>query len=207
MTREEWLTEAIWLLDEKVFDNQLDSKNHKFQINCGICPGKKLSTTIQPYDGEDVKLEDFFPTTISIDHTIKDPIIMLGNLARECVFAFFNESKLNKRCKKLFERYGFGKPYTEFNMSDELECILKEVYNILKEELGEFPGVPVVVYPKEKKDKKKSSYSVFCDACGYELKVSRKMLEKYHGDTPTCMCGHKMGIDYEEESEGEDINS
>ena len=107
MTREEWLTKAVELIDIEVFKGDLDTINHKFQINCGICPGKKLSTTIQPYDGEDVKLDDFFPTTISINHQIKNPVEMLGILARECVFAFFNESKLNKRTKKLFDKYDY----------------------------------------------------------------------------------------------------
>ena len=121
MTREEWLTRAVELIDTEVFNGDLDTINHKFQINCGICPGKKLSTTIQPYDGEDVKLEDFFPTTISINHQIKDPIEILGVLARECVFAFFNESKLNKRSKKLFEKYLFDQPYTSYNPSADLD--------------------------------------------------------------------------------------
>ena len=80
MTREEWLRHAVEMIDAEIFEGDLDTINHQFQINCGNCPGKKLSSTIQPYDGENVKLEDFFPTTISISHTIKDPIDLLGNL-------------------------------------------------------------------------------------------------------------------------------
>lgn len=199
MTREEWLTRAVELIDTEVFNGDLDTINHKFQINCGICPGKKLSTTIQPYDGEDVKLEDFFPTTISVNHQIKDPIEILGVLARECVFAFFNESKLNKRSKKLFEKYLFGQPYTSYNPSDDLDDKIHYVYEQMIENYGEFPGVPVVVYKKKNENQKKNTLTVFCDSCGYEMKVSRKMHEKHGQGLPTCPCGAKMGIDYGED--------
>lgn len=199
MTREEWLTRAVELIDTEVFNGDLDTINHKFQINCGICPGKKLSTTIQPYDGEDVKLEDFFPTTISINHQIKDPIEILGVLARECVFAFFNESKLNKRSKKLFEKYLFDQPYTSYNPSADLDDKINYVYEQMIENYGEFPGAPVVVYKKKNENQKKNTLTVFCDSCGYEMKVSRKMHEKHGQGLPTCPCGAKMGIDYGED--------
>ena len=199
MTREEWLTKAVELIDIEVFKGDLDTINHKFQINCGICPGKKLSTTIQPYDGEDVKLDDFFPTTISINHQIKNPVEMLGILARECVFAFFNEPKLNKRTKKLFDKYMFCAPYTSYNPSEDLDYKINYVYEQLIENYGDFPGTPVVVYKKKNENTKKNTLVVFCDSCGYEMKVSRKMHEKHGQGLPTCPCGAKMGIDYGED--------
>jgi hypothetical protein len=206
MTREQWLRHAVEKLDSEIFDGDLDTINHEFQINCGICPGKKLSNTIQPYDGEDVSLADFFPTTISISHTIKDPIEMLTHLTRECVFAFFNEKKLNKRCKKLLEKYYFESPYSECNPSQYLKTLIETVYKILVKEYGEFPGQTVITYQKEKKEGKKNTLVMFCPECGYEIKVSRKTHEKYGQGTPTCICGCKMGLDCEDEPEETEKN-
>ena len=201
MTREEWLRKAVEMLDAEIFEGDLDTLNHGFQINCGIVPGKKLTSTIQPYDGEEVKLEDFFATTISVSHTIKDPIEMLGNLARECIFAFFNEKKINKRTKRLFEKYYFEAPFTSYNPSSYLVDLLKIVYRKMVDTYGKFPGETVVMYPKEKKEGKKNTLVLFCDQCGYEIKVSRKMHEKYGQGTPVCMCGAKMAVDCEDEAQ------
>ena len=201
MTREEWLRKAVEMLDAEIFEGDLDTVNHGYQINCGIVPGKRLTTTIQPYDGEEVKLEDFFATTISVSHTIKDPIEMLGNLARECVFAFFNEKKVNKRVKRLFEKYYFEAPFSSYNPSSYLVDLLNIVHKKMVDKYGEFPGETVVVYPKEKKEGKKNTLLLFCPTCGYEIKVSRKMHEKHGQGTPTCVCGAKMGIDCDDESQ------
>lgn len=199
MTREEWLCRAVEMIDSQIFAGDLDLLNHKYQINCGICPGKKLSNTIQPFDGEDVKLEDFFCTTISISHTIKDPIQILVNLTYECIHAFFNEKGCSKRFKKLAEKYYFDKPFKEPVPSTYLMDILKSIYKDLKELYGDWPGEAVVIHKEEKKDKKKSSYTVFCPECDYEMKVSAKMLEKHKGALPVCPCGCKMGLDLGEE--------
>ena len=201
MTREEWLRKAVEMLDVEIFEGDLDTINHKFQINCGIVPGKKLTNTIQPYDGEEVKLEDFFATTISVSHTIKDPIEMLGNLARECVFAFFNEKKINKHTKRLFEKYYFEAPFTSYNPSSYLIELLNIIYKKMVAQHGEFPGETVVIYPKEKKEGKKNTLVLFCPDCGYEIKVSRKMHEKHGQGAPTCVCGSKMALDCEDENE------
>lgn len=201
MNREQWLTHAVEVINSHVFNGDLDILNHKFQINCGICPGTKLSTTIQPSDGEDIKLEDFFPTTISIDHKIKDPLEILAVLARECVFAFFNENRINKRSKKLLEKYYFDAPYSSCNPSPHLEDILKDVYKVMVELYGEFPGTPVVIHPKDKKEGKKNNIIMFCPSCGYEIKVARKMFEKHGSGTCTCVCGCKMGVDCGDEKE------
>ena len=199
MTREEWLRKAVEMLDAEIFEGDLDTVNHGYQINCGIVPGKKLTTTIQPYDGEEVKLEDFFATTISVSHTIKDPIEMLGNLARECVFAFFNEKKVNKRVKRLFEKYYFEAPFSSYNPSSYLVDLLNIVHKKMVDKYGEFPGETVVVYPKEKKEGKKNTIVMFCPNCDYCVKVSRKLFEKHGQGTPTCVCGTKMGIDCEDD--------
>ena len=201
MTREEWLRRAVEMLDAEIFEGDLDTLNHGFQINCGIVPGKKLTTTIQPYDGEEVKLEDFFATTISVSHTIKDPIEMLGNLARECVFAFFNEKKVNKRTKRLFEKYYFEAPFTSYNPSSYLIDLINVVYKKMVDKYGKFPGETVVIYPKEKKEGKKTVLEVFCPQCDYQIKVSRKMYEKHGQGTPTCICGAKMAVDCEDENQ------
>lgn len=200
MTREEWLRHAVEMLDSELFEGDLNTIDHEFQINCGRCPGTKMTDTIQPYDGENVKLEDFFPTTISVNHTIQDPIEMLGQLARECVFAFFNEKKVNKRTKRLFEKYYFLPPFSSYNPSDYLKTIINVVYKSMVKTYGEFPGTPVIIYPKEKKEGKKNTLVLFCPNCGMEYKVSRKTWEKSTSGFPTCGCGAKMALDCEDEN-------
>ena len=64
----------------------------------------------------------------------------------------------------------------------------------MKSDFGEFPGVPVIIKPKEK-TKKKNTYVIFCGECGYEMKVSKKVFEKHGGGLPTCACGAKMAVD------------
>lgn len=201
MNREQWLTHAVEVINNHVFNGDLDILNHKFQICCGMCPGTKLSYTIQPSDNEDISLEDFFPTTISIDHKIKDPLDMLATLTRECVFAFFNENRLNKRSKGLLEKYYFEAPFSSCIPSPHLEDVLRDVYKEMVDTYGEFPGKPVVIKPKDKKEGKKNTILMFCPTCGYEIKVNRKMYEKHGGGTCTCVCGCKMGVDCENENE------
>lgn len=203
MTREEWLRHAVEKLDAEIFEGDLDTTMHGFQINCGVVPGKKLTSVIQPYDGEDVKLEDFFPTTISVSHTIKDPIQMLENLTYICIFAFFNENKVNKRSKALLKKYNFEEPFRECTPSDYLKTLIKSVYNMMVKEYGEFPGEPVIIHPKEKKETKKNVLVMYCPNCGYEIKVSRKMHEQYGQATPTCACGAKMIVVEDEQIQDE----
>lgn len=206
MTREQWLRYAVEKLDVEIFEGDLDTINHEFQITCGIVPGKKLTNTIQPYDGEDISLADFFPTTISVSHTIKDPIEILINLTRECVFAFFNEKTVNKRAKKLLEKYYFEAPYSECHPSDYLKNLIELVYKQMVNEYGEFPGQAVIIHPKEKKEGKKNTVILFCPNCGIEYKVNRKAWEKNTSGLPTCGCGAKMGVDNENEESTESQN-
>lgn len=199
MTREEWLRKAVELIDSEIFEGDLDTINHKYQINCGIVPGKKLTTTIQPYEDEDVRLDDFFPTTISISHTINDPMDLMVNLTRECIFAFFNLKKIDKLTKSMLNKYYFEAPYTQCCPSEYLITLLKSVHKQMVDKYGAFPGEAVKPRVKEKKEGKKNTLTLFCPECGYEIKVSRKMHEKHGQGTPTCVCGAKMGVDLSDE--------
>lgn len=203
MTREEWLRHAVEEINTAVFGGDLDLLNHDFQIACGRTQGSKPTECIQPYDGEDIKLEDFFPTTISVNFTIKDPIEMLTALTYECIHAFFNVKGTGKQFKKLAERYYFEAPYKEIHASEYLRETLTNVYARLEKNYGKFPGKPVVFHKKETKDGKKNTIVAFCPACGYELKISRKMFEKHNQGLPTCPCGTKMAADLSDEIEDE----
>lgn len=199
VTREKWLRRAVEILDTKLFNGDLDLFEKQFQVSVGRCPRKKRSEAVFPYDGEDVSLDDFFPVTMQIDWTIKDPIEILGNLALECIHAFFDERKMSKKFKQLANKYYFAKPYKSYHPTDVLTPILKDVHNDLVVELGEFPGYPIVFHKKEKKEGKKSTITLFCPSCGIEYKVNRKAWEKNLSGMPTCGCGTKMGIDNSEE--------
>ena len=205
MTREEWLRCAVNVLDTDVFSGELDVENHDYQISCGRCPGKKLAEVIQPSNNEDIDLDDFFPTTINIDFTIKDPIKMLESLAFICVPAFLNIPTKGKQFKAVMLKYGFM--YTDtWVANDCLKDQLRYVYKKVIDVCGEFPGKPIKFPTKEKKEKAKSSYAIFCPECGYEVKITRKLYEKHNNGLPTCPCGAKMGIDFEEDSEENEAN-
>lgn len=199
MTREEWLIKACEKIDLKIFNGDLDILNHGFQIACGMCPGKKKTHTIQPYEGEDVKMEDFFPTTISVSHTLKNPKEILGHLAYECVFAFFNEKKLNKKTKHLLAKYYFEEPYNSYHPSEELEQKINEIYQEMVKSYGDFPGIPVIPHQSKNNNHNKNTLTIFCPVCGYQIKVSKAMHKKHGGALPTCVCGAKMGIDLDED--------
>ena len=201
VTREKWLRHAVEMLDTKLFNGDLNLFERQYQVSVGRCPGKKLSESVFPFDGEDVTLDDFFPVTMQVSWTIKDPIELLGNLALECIHAFFDERKMSKRFKSLADKYYFDKPYNTYNPTTHLQDILEEVYNELKKDYGEFPGYPVVFHPKEKKEGKKNTLVLFCPNCAMEYKVSRKQWEKNTSGFPTCGCGAKLGIDLSDEEE------
>jgi hypothetical protein len=201
MTREEWLRHAVEELNATVFKGDLDLLNHDFQIACGRVRGSKPTETIQPYEGENVSLDDFFPTTISVNFTIKDPIEMLTTLAYECIHAFFNVKGTGKAFKKLAEAYYFEAPYKEVHASDYLKELIQTSYEHLVKNYGKFPGVPVVFPKEEPKQGKKNVLIAFCPECGYELKISRKILEKHNNGLPTCPCGTKMALDLSDEEE------
>lgn len=199
MTNEEWLRHAVQMLNEDVFSGDLDILNHEFQINYGRCQGKKLSESIQPSDSEMVDLDDFFPTTISINFTIKKPIELLEALAFECMPAFFNMKPKGKLFKVTAEKYLFEKTDVGWRANRVLREILENVYKKMVKQYGEFPGKPVKFPIKEQKEKKKNSYAIFCPECGYEMKIARKVFEKHGKGLPTCPCGAKMGVDMEED--------
>lgn len=203
ITREKWLRHAVEMLDTKLFNGDLDLFNRQYQVSVGRCPGQKMSESVFPYDGENVNLDDFFPVTMQVDWTIKDPIELLGNLALECIHAFFDERKVNKKFKALAEKYYFDKPYNKFTPTSVLTDILEDVHKSLVSEYGEFPGYPVVFHPKPKKEGKKSTLVLFCPNCGMEYKVNRKVWEKNTNGMPTCGCGTKMGLDLTEENDEE----
>lgn len=204
MTREEWLRHAVEELDSQLFEGGLNLLEHQYQISCGKCGGKRAIEIYQPYQGEDVKMEDFFPTTITVSHTIADPVEMLGQLARGCIMAFFNITKVNKEFKTLANKYYFEAPYSEYVPSDYLKEILMEIYNRLKKQYGEWPGVPVVVHPKDKTKQYKSTVTVFCPNCDFEMTVKKTVLKKHNNLLPTCGCGTKMGLALDEESNQEE---
>ena len=198
MTREEWLRHAVEEIDATIFEGDLDLLNHDFQIACGRVLGKKNTECFQPSDVDDLS---FFPTTISVNFTTKDPMDMLVALTYECIHAFFNVKSTNKYFKSLAEKYYFEEPYKEPNPSPYLKELLRSVYNKLIKSYGDFPGKPVVFPKKDKKEGKKNTIELFCPECGYTLKILRKVYDTYNCALPTCACGVKMAADLSDEKE------
>lgn len=205
-SREEYLRQAVSIINTEIFSGDVDLETKQFQISCGKCSKKKGVDIIFPSD--DLSFDDFFPPSIIVDHSEKDFIKILSSLTWACIHIFFNEPKCSKNFKHLAEKYYFDKPFNKPTPTDELCIRLNTVYKKLKEFTGcEWPGYAIVIPQKEQGEKKKSTYKAFCPECDYEVKISKKMLEKYNFVAPTCPCGCKMGIDYgEEETEQESKN-
>lgn len=201
MTAEEWIRHAVEQLDSALFGGELDILNHPYQISWGKVKGKGVTESIQPSDSENISLDDLFPTTIVVSYEIKDTYELLGNLALECIHAFFNEKGMTKQFKKLAEKYYFEKPYKSYNPSPHLSDLIKEVHDKMIKEYGKFPLTPVKFYKKEPTEKKKSVYTSFCPECGYEVRIQTKMLKKFNNAIPTCPCGCKMGLDLSDETD------
>lgn len=204
MVREEWLRKAVELLDSDLFNGGLDLLNTNYQISCSWTKRNKIVEVVFPYDGPDVRLDDFFPNTIHVDVTCKDPIIVLTNLAYSCIQCFYGLRKVkNKKFKTLAESFYFDAPYTKCNPSEHLIGVIKNIYAKMVVRYGEFPGKAIVVRKKEKnKDgKKKNKIKFFCPECEYELTTSRKMFEKHDKKLPICVCGAKMAQDLEDEED------
>ena len=207
MSREEWLRHAVELIDEQIFNKSLELEYHKdFQIACGWTrrPTVALGETIYPYEGEDVSIDDFFPVTIHINCTIKDPIEMIEVLVHECIHAFKGIKGHGKQFAEVAREVGFEKPYTKNHPSQFLVDNCTSIYNQLKEKYGDFPGKAIVMKPQEKKEGQKRIIMLFCPACGMELKADRKMFEKHGQKCPTCSCGARMAVDLSDEPNPED---
>lgn len=207
MNAEEWLKKSVEILDKELFNGDLDLLNHPYQISWGRCKGSKNTETVQPSDNENITLQDFFPTTIAISYTVNEPQMLLTNIAYECIHAFFNEKKCNKRFKELAKKYYFEAPYSKCNASEFLKEIIERVYNKMLEDFGEFPNKAVKFPEKDKKQRKKHKYIMFCPSCGYEVTVSDKTLKKYGNGSLTCVCGNKMGIDLSDEEQEKEADS
>lgn len=205
MTSEQWLITAIKQLDDKVFEGELNTATHNFQIYFGRVKGKRGTECVQPSDTELVTMDDFFPTTIGVDYQTKDVQQMMANLALECIRAFMGITK-GKQFKKTCERFNFDKPFTEAHPSPYLRDLLMDAYKATVAECGEFPGQPISFPVKEKKEKKPTKAVFFCPECGIEYSVSLKQLKNNQG-TPTCICGARCGRDLTDESDKKEENA
>lgn len=198
ITREEWLRQAVEILDSRIFSGDLDTPNHAFQIACGKVGGKKHSETIQPSDQEDIGLDDFFPTTISIDYQLKTPEEILTQLTFECIKAFFGTTK-GKAYKSNCEKYYFESPYNEPHPSDYLKDLIKESLKIIEKQCGPWPGKAVVIRKPAKKQTQNKIIFV-CPNCGWEIYTTKSKMKGHEGQ-PVCTCGTKMSLVENEENE------
>lgn len=210
ITREKWLEIAAEKLNKYVFDGNFDVRSRQssdvpnFQIACAKA-GMKGFTYVMPYQGEDVSMDDFYPITITIDHTVKDIKVILANLAYILIKVCNDEPK-GKRLKSLCKQYYFDGPYSAPNPSAYAKDLIDEAYRATVEEVGEWPGRPVMLKPKDAKTKTPNTVIFFCPECGMEYKVSRKKLKDNQG-CPVCICGTKCGREEEPEEEVvEDVN-
>ena len=203
-TREEWLKQLITSLDQRLFDGDLNLTEHKFQICSGRAKGKQWADVIQPSDNEDITLDDFFPTTITISWSLHEEDIAKA-AAWICIPAFFNVTK-GKQYKSLMDKYYFEPPFSEPHPTPYGMDLIKEALAETVKLFGHFPGKPVKIPTKPQGEKKKNKFKVFCPDCGYEFSITKKMVDKFGKITPKCpSCGCKMGFDEEtDDNDNED---
>ena len=199
ITREEWLRNAVEKLNAGLFNGELDILGHPYQISTGRTRWDDSVEVFSPYQGEDATMDDFFPTTIVVSHLIKDPIELLSAVALGCIQTFYGYPQRNKKFKKEAERF-----YYEFDkrtpvITEYLHGILFNVYGQMVKQYGDYPGKPVSIHKVAPKEKQKNTLTLFCPNCDFTLKVSKKVFEKYGQKTPTCVCGAKMAVDFDEE--------
>lgn len=198
ITRETWLREAVALINDRLFNGEVDIASHPYQIACGWTKrSTAIGETITPKP--DAPAEYLFPTTIHIRVSIEDPVEILGVLVHEFIHAFYNIHGHGKDFGKHAKRVGFCRPFTKYYPSEDMVLKLKDLYNEMIIHFGEWPGKPIKITPKEEKEKQKNTYVLFCPECGYEVRVSRKIFEKHNQGLPTCVCGAKMARDCEDE--------
>ena len=197
ITRELWLKTAVRMIDEVIFEGQLPDK--EFQISCGRTPSERvLGECITIRDDMKIEEEDRFPITIHLNEKIKDPIELIVILVHECIHGFHGIRGHGKAFASVAHNIGFDKPYKEYHPNTLLLSNVEVIYNRLVLLLGDFPHKPIVTQVGELKERKKNTYTLFCD-CGFECTAKKDMVEKF--GIPTCACGKKMGIDYEEGKE------
>lgn len=203
ITREEWLRRAVDMIDCDIFHGELKSGETDYQIACGWCKSKKAigETVFPPIDDEDPSMDDFFPVTIHMSCTEKDPLTMVIALVHECIHAFFNIKNHGKAFKEKAKQVGFEKPVTHFHPTEWLTNDCKKILSKLVEEYGEFPGKPLSGKKKQKKEREKKVFKLFCPNCGFECKAKKADVDKY--GRPTCACGGLMALDLENE-DGDD---
>ena len=193
MNREEWLYEAAQEINAELFEGR--NETSQLQISIGRTRGKALGhTMLVDYDKQDVGLDDFFPPTVFISPLIKEPIHILAAITHELIHAYETKStKHNKLFKATAKNIGFDG--VGYEMTDALEADLKRVLDTLESKFGKYPGIAIKQPEKAKTENKKQSNTIvyFCPECGYEVKVTRKMMLAHPG-FPTCCCGTKMGI-------------
>lgn len=185
ITREEWLTQAVYVLDDTMFRGILNSHTTSFQIACAKCSGKKQSECILSEDGS-------FPPTITIDYRLQDSEKVLMALSRECINAFLNKPK-GKYLTKICKAFGFEKPYSECHLNQAAMDIINIILEKMIDMCGMFPNIAII--PKTKKQKKTTDRLIcFCPDCGFQFVVTKKMLDQHNNCIPTCGCGAKMRV-------------
>ncbi len=195
-TREEWLQAAVLLVNDMIFDGKMELSD--YQVTCGWCKNSKAmgETLLASSENEEVS-EHFYPTAIQIDTKIEDPVDIVAVLAHEMIHAFKNIRTHGKAFKVWAFKAGFETPVKEYHPTTQLLEVCKEI--VIK--LGEWPGIAIIPFKKNKKRKPQRG-KLFCPDCGFECRAKFQNLIKY--GFPTCACGTQLGEDlreFEEEVE------
>lgn len=186
-TREDWLNALAVALDAEIFAPTKQRMPKKFRVTCGWptrgVRGRKqvLGQCHSPRQSADKSTE------ITITMSLSDPVEVADVLVHEMVHAVVgNDCGHKGPFRKLALEIGLEGKMTSAEMGAELTAKVKK----LIKPLGKYPHAELRL-----SDKKKQSTRLIkceCDACGYNVRITRKWLEE--AGEPHCPMHGKMGV-------------
>lgn len=170
-TREQWLADAVGLLEEHVFIGYEVPSG--IAVSCGF-----PSTNALPRKGSPTRIGECWKREASeggetihifISPTLVKPIDVLAALGHELIHAIKPEAKHGAEFKRIAAVVGFFGPATATQPGVELVNVLTSI----AEMLGEYPHdklVPVIQHKTQATRLLKAE----CPTCGYVIRLTKK---------------------------------
>ncbi len=187
-TREEWLTEAKNLLQDRIF--RVWDLPEGIKISCGPCPKKAIGVCFNKKCSENGNIEIFISPKISEELRVLDVLI------HELIHAYLGlDKKHNSQFAKIAREVGLLEPWKATTASGELNEELK----LILPNLGKYPHSKLKSLKKEVKEeetKEQKAKMYLCSGSQEKLHEEWKCLVKkkfFEIAEPICpICGNPM---------------
>ena len=185
MNREEWLHQAIALLNKEVFSLVDVDLPVDIKVSCGWASSGGASskrTTIGQCFARRVSENNV--NEIFISPKLADAVEVLEVLAHELIHAF-DDCKSGHRgaFKRIAVAIGLEGKMTSTHAGE----VLKEKLNSIFIDLGEYPHAKLD-YSKQIKPQTTRNMKISCTVCEFSYRTSRKNIEQMTNQTCNC-CG------------------